>query len=98
MTTAVDSPPPSRPTTPRAVSARRGRRRRTRTLQRTLLLIFFLVVVLIPAYVLLVTSFKGPATPARRAHGPCPSHWDDRRLGDAPGTRCRPALCAPSRW
>jgi glucose/mannose transport system permease protein len=56
------------------VGSRSGRRRLTRTARYTLL-ILFLCVVLMPAYVLLVTSFKtvGDASPARAWQ--LPSEW-----------------------
>lgn len=67
MTTpTIAAEPTETPPARRPVSKRSGRAWWTRTLK-YLLLLFFLCVILMPAYILFVTSFKGPgdASPAR---------------------------------
>jgi glucose/mannose transport system permease protein len=73
-TTATPAPLGTAVTAPRPGGSYRSRRTALRTL-RYLLLLLFLLVVLIPAYVLLVTSFKPPAeTSSSQAWLP-PENW-----------------------
>ena len=60
MTTTTVTPQTHDDDAARIVRKRAGRRRINRTLKYALLLLF-VIIVLIPAYVLVITSFKGPA-------------------------------------
>jgi glucose/mannose transport system permease protein len=76
MTTPViDQATPAPPRPSSTDRGRVGRRRAARTVQ-YLLLIGFLVAVLIPAYVLLVTSFKGPGDASPTRAWLLPQEWN----------------------
>jgi len=71
----ADVPPPARPQKgPRSAARGDGRFSPGRT-ARYALLLFFLVVVLIPVYVLIVTSFKGPGDAAATRAWNLPTSW-----------------------
>src|SRR5674536_287608 len=71
----ADVPPPARPQKgPRSAARGDGRFSPSRT-ARYALLLFFLVVVLIPVYVLIVTSFKGPGDAAATRAWNLPTSW-----------------------
>jgi glucose/mannose transport system permease protein len=69
------TPPPAKVAPP--TGQPKGRRIATRTVKYALLL-FFLIVVLIPAYVLLITSFKGPGDISPDRAWLLPLEWDTR--------------------
>jgi glucose/mannose transport system permease protein len=68
-------PPPVEVSTPRAPARSGGRQKINRTLKYALLLVF-VVVVLIPAYVLVITSFKGPADADPSTAWLLPTAWE----------------------
>ena len=68
-------PPPVEVSTPRAPVRSGGRQKINRTLKYALLLVF-VVVVLIPAYVLVITSFKGPADADPSTAWLLPTTWE----------------------
>jgi len=68
-------PPPVKVSTPRAPARGGGRQKINRTLKYALLLVF-VVVVLIPAYVLVITSFKGPADADPSTAWLLPTTWE----------------------
>ena len=76
-------PPPVEVSTPREPARNGGRQKINRTLKYALLLVF-VVVVLIPAYVLVITSFKGPADADPSTAWLLPTAWE---RGDPPHSR-----------
>lgn len=68
-------PPPVEVSTPRAPARSSGGQKINRTLKYALLLVF-VVVVLIPAYVLVITSFKGPADADPSTAWLLPTAWE----------------------
>ncbi|GAA1854279.1 carbohydrate ABC transporter permease [Myceligenerans crystallogenes] len=67
--------PPGSPAAPAPPSARAGDRYSAGRTARYALLLFFVVLVLIPVYVLLVTSFKGPGDAAPARAWALPAQW-----------------------
>ena len=74
MTTAT-VPPPVEVAKPRPPAPRSGRQRMNRTLKYAILLLFVFVV-LIPAYVLFITSFKGPSDADPSTAWLLPTTWE----------------------
>ncbi|HEX2246879.1 MAG TPA: carbohydrate ABC transporter permease [Arthrobacter sp.] len=68
-------PPPVEVSTPRPPARRNGAQKINRTLKYAVLLVF-VVIVLIPAYVLVITSFKGPADADPSTAWLLPTAWE----------------------
>ncbi|MGH8827497.1 MAG: carbohydrate ABC transporter permease [Jiangellaceae bacterium] len=76
MTTPlIEEATPARPRVAAGPRERRGRRGLSRTVKYALL-ILFLIIALIPAYVLLVTSFKGPGDASPTRAWLLPQEWN----------------------
>src|SRR5450830_485371 len=71
----ADVPPPARPQKGPSSAARGDGRFSPGRTARYALLLFFIVVVLIPVYVLIVTSFKGPGDAAATRAWNLPTAW-----------------------